>query len=98
MNGKPNAGTNQHENENQARWEQISRQGAAEARRRRNFDRAVLIAARLQFEGIVSPQGESKDFYDHEFENAVKAILDMLERFDLDSPNGEIVDVFKGKR
>lgn len=63
-----------------------------EGRRNRNFDRAVLIVARLNFEGVI--RGGQTDFYDYHFGEAVKAILDMLEKFQLDSPDGQIVDIF----
>lgn len=73
-----------------ARWNDAQRLAA---RRNRNFDRAVLIVARLNFEGVIRNQPE-RDFYDFIHENAIKAVLEMLERFQLDSPEQKIVDAF----
>ena len=66
------------------------------ARRARNLDRAIVIVARLMFEGCILM--DTNSMYGDVFENSVTAVLDLLERFHLDSPEGEIIDVFGGAR
>lgn len=74
-------------------WTEVQSAGA---RRARNLDRAIVIVARLMFEGCILMDVNS--MYGEVFENSVTAVLDLLERFQLDSPDGEIVDVFDVKR
>jgi len=67
------------------------KQKQREMRRLRNFDRAVMIVSTLMFEGMikVNPDCDLGDI----FEVSVDHVLKMLEMFDLDSPNGDIVDI-----
>lgn len=67
-----------------------------EARRARNLDRAIVIVARLMFEGCILMDVNS--MYGQVFEDSVTVVLDLLERFQLDSQEGEIIDIFGGTR
>lgn len=66
---------------------------ASNARRQRNIDRAAVIVSRLMFEGMIEIVPGAVD-NGMVFENSIDIVLDMLERYQLDSPEGEIVDVF----
>lgn len=91
--------TNKHENHIEERNKEL----AAKARRRRNYDRAIMIAAQLLHMGVIESQPDEHGRIDvdlgHKFEDAVTEVLLMLEAFQLDSPNGEIVCLkFTGER
>lgn len=66
---------------------------SANARHARNFDRAVMIVARLMFDGMIETAFWCNDNGQY-FENSVDIVTDMLEKFQLDSPDGDIVDLF----
>lgn len=101
MNGKLNAGSNQHENEQiensdrKSGFAERSEEKRAVARRNRNHDRAVMIAANLIQMGLIPTSVGQTGVIDPDlgikFEDAVTEILLMLEAFQLDSPNGDVV-------
>lgn len=70
---------------------------ATNARRRLNYDRAIQIVARLVHEGAIDMLPGAADNA-VTFENSIDAVFDMLERFRLDSPNGDFVHLFANGR
>lgn len=69
--------------------EQSTQQRRAEARRNRNFDRAVMIVSHLIFDGVI--QLTPDNMYGDTFQDAVRVVLALLEAFELDSPEKDIV-------
>src|SRR5690242_9811508 len=91
---RQNNGTLTDEQIDNAIREKAAQQRAA-ARRARNYDRAVVIVCRLIFNGTIHIDPEHDKFLGaQEFEAGVKTVLAMLEAFELDSPEREIVDPF----
>jgi hypothetical protein len=74
---------------NQARAELIAARDTLAGRRPRNFSRAVTIASKLQFAGVLRDDSES-DFLEYELPVVIQVLVDALESYELDSPGGEI--------